>query len=147
MKHVFRLGGAILLATALSLVPFNPPIDFFSTFYTVIGIFFSIGYSIVLGFDFSAIQNVELVSRIRQNIRGVVRSFVAYFFLSTTLFLFSGKFGCREVRIGSVSFSVGMFIIGLFTYFLAFIIFNYSILQKLKDQLSDDIRLRLSEKD
>lgn len=140
MKHLARAALVLLASVVVSLLDFAIPQEIYSTFYTVIGIFFSIGFSIVIGFDVSNVTNQEFVTKVRRGLAPVTRTFIVYFIVATSLFLVSGPYGCRFVMMGPVRISVGVFIVFSFVYILVYMIYNFIMLQKMKDDIGDHIR-------
>lgn len=142
MKHLARVAIVLLASVVVSLVDLSISQEVYNTFYTVIGIFFSIGFSIVIGFDLSNVENLDFIAKVRRNLIPVTRTFIVYFAMATMLFLVSGPYGCHIMMAGPVKISIGVFIVISFVYILVYMIYNFTRLQKMKDEIGDHLRSR-----
>lgn len=140
MKHLARAVIVLFASVIASLIDLSISQEIYNTFYTVIGIFFSIGFSIVIGFDLSDVENSEFVAKVRRSLVPVTRTFVTYFAVATVLFLLACSYGDRFVMVGPVRISVGIFVIFSFVYILVYMIYNFTRLQKTKDEIADHLR-------
>lgn len=139
-RFIFGLGiivvaTAIVHACNISVLP-----AFASTVFTIIGIFFSIGYSSALSFDYRAIENDEYALRIRGEVKKVTRSF------TLALFLAAGAF-CVLSFIDNNSFFIGLPVIMIknlcgmtLLYILFYLVYNFYRLERFKYDLDDKIR-------
>lgn len=146
-----QLGsGAViifLLSIVFSMLPISiaPNTAYYNTVFTVIGIFYSIGYSIALGFDYCKIENKDYAFRIRSEVKRVIHSFTANLSFAAVLFIlinFIGASGPNQLvlQYGWFRLSVDIFFAVSLTYILGYLVYNFFRLQKLKDDLDDKIR-------
>lgn len=142
MKHLARAAIVLLASIVVSFVDLSISQEIYNTFYTVIGIFFSIGFSIIIGFDLSNVENPDFVVKVRKGLAPVTRTFIAYFSAATALFLVSGPYGCLVLEAGPIHVSVGVFIVLSFVYILVYMIHNFTRLQRMKDDIGDHLRSR-----
>lgn len=146
MKHILRAILVLAGSALASLLPITFAPAFTTTLYTIIGIFFSIGYSIVIGFDLAEVTNGKLVKRIRERLKYIERSFVVYFGIATGSFFLADQHPC-PVKIGHYQYSFMMLSVVSSFYILAYLIVNYSLMQKLKDEIADKLREKRITKD
>ncbi len=142
----------VVLPVLLSSVPIkiNPIPEFYNTVFMVIGIFYSIGYSIALGFDYSKIENENYFSQIRSEVRSVSKSFtkslIVALIVYTATIIFNSAYSDEILRYNIFSqksffkFSPNLFFAVILVYILCFLVYNFFSLQKLKDKLDDKIR-------
>lgn len=60
---------------------------FASTLYTISGIMFSVGASMIVTFNLSGIKNQDFLVRIRQNLCDVKKSFIFYFLVASISYI------------------------------------------------------------
>lgn len=139
-RHILRFGFTVIISGIFSLfsVDFAPSV--FNTLYTVIGIFFSIGYSIVIGFDLSSVTDESVLLRIRQRLKSVEQTFIGYFVVATLAFFLADQRPC-PFRIGAYSFSWEILAVFTSLYIILHQVVNFTILQKMKENLIDHLRV------
>jgi len=146
MRHLFRIIAVVGVSAILSVFQISFAQSFFNTLYTIIGIFFSIGYSIVIGFDFSEMTNEKLVTSLRRNLKTIERSFIVYFGISTIAFFISDQRPC-PITIKGYQFSFLALSASVSVYIIIYLVVNFSRLQKLKNEISDLMRKDKSSSD
>ena len=139
MRYAVRLIAVFAVTALASLFSFSPQPFFFSTLFTVVGIFFSIGFSIVIGFDFSAITNDSLVKGLRRRLKQIEHSFTIHFAIATGAFFLADQ-NPKPITIKGFCFSFIALSVVSSLYILIYLIVNFSRLQRLKDEVSDLIR-------
>lgn len=139
MKHVARAFIVIFLSLLAALLKWVPDNTLFNTLFTVNGIFFSIGYSVIISFDLSQVTNRFLLTPIKENLKKLETSFLVYFSIAVAAFLLAGKFpGPLQIREFALYLDT---VNGVFSVFVLFyFVLNYRKLQKLKDEIGDKIR-------
>lgn len=128
----------VLLVTILfSSIGLEPKEKFVTTLYTVIGIIFSILFSLSISFNLDKITNKNFLNKCRNEIYYVQRQFIVYFVVATlTVFFQDYSFSYSYKFISFTSKSLYSVII-LFLVF--YFIINFKNLQKLKDKITDKI--------
>lgn len=128
----------VLLVTILfSSIGLEPKEKFVTTLYTVIGIIFSILFSLSISFNLDKITNKNFLNKCRNEIYYVQRQFIVYFVAATlTVFFQDYSFSYSYKFISFTSKSLYS-VIMLFLVF--YFIINFKNLQKLKDKITDKI--------
>jgi len=122
-----------------------PNTAYYNTVFTVIGIFYSIGYSIALGFDYSKIENKEYALRIHSEVKYVIHSFTVNLSFAAVLFILINfiigtSSPSSPLQYGRFRLSFDILFAVSLTYILAYLVYNFFRLQKFKDALDDKIR-------
>lgn len=89
-KQLIKSAAIIFtLSTVFSIIPASIALNaaYYNTVFTVVGIFYSIGFSIALGFDYSRIENKKYAFRIRSEVKHVIHSFTASLSFAAVLFI------------------------------------------------------------
>lgn len=149
-----RLIIIILLAIGASFLESFPDDLLLSTFFTVASIFFSIGLSIIVTFDFDKIENAIAYEDIKNNINKIRNSFLRFFASIVFAYLFGSYLMQSESQINIVknlimytmpslmdySIKICQFITNLmFSTILisiCYFIINFIEMQKLKDAIN-----------
>lgn len=135
-RLLFAISVIISLTFLFSFFRINIAVSFCSTIFTVIGIFYSIGYSIALCFDYSKIENDEYAIRIRKEVKKITHSFSLNLFMGALIFIIYSIFG------GSMIFSISVSVICAISlaYILFYLVYNFFRLERFKYDLDDKIR-------
>lgn len=135
-----------VFTASLGYFPLTPSSDFCNTIFTVIGIFYSIGYGIVLNFDYSKLKNDELTNRIQKEVNHVGNFFHLYFLLALAFFsvltylLRQDGVVLGVLRYGNFVFSFPLFFTISMLLILLSLLYNFKQLQNLKENLNNKIR-------
>lgn len=135
-----RILGIIALTLFFSFIPLYVDKDIFSALFTVTGILFPIGISIIIGFDLRDILHEPTVARFKRTLNGIQKSFVIHFALSTILFLLSGAIVGKIFTWKFLVLSLPAFFCALFLYIIIYLVYNFIELQNLKHDIDDRIR-------
>jgi TRAP-type uncharacterized transport system fused permease subunit len=139
MKRIIRFIAILIVSALAGFIKWIPDSLVNNTLFTINGIFFSIGYSVIIGFDLSGVTEKTTLKLIKQNQRTIEKSFLEYFSLATISFLAFGK--CQyDFKIKNYSLSVDTILCILSLFALFYFIINYRELQKLKEAINDRIR-------
>lgn len=136
MKRLLAyLFASIALAIALSLCTgVSVPEKMLSTFYTVAGIIFSVGMSLIVLPKTDGVANAKIRKAIRLSYMRVRDLFMYWFGLDTILFILAeGNFWSKLHAFFNIW--CGIFMI----FSLAYYIYNFMSLQKLGEQIEDQI--------
>jgi len=144
MKTAIRFIVVLLLTIIISSVWDTRPDDFFmSTIYTVTGIIFSIGLSLIVTFSFHGLKNKAYINHLRKNLFYIRQSFIVYFSIATICYILDKYIG-KECFFKTffnydikLSFSI-LFCLLIF-YAIIYFIVNLLAIQKLNNDLFDKI--------
>lgn len=119
----------------------NLNIDFINIqdiLFTVIGIVFSVGYSVIIGFSLSGIKNEEYLNSFRKDLNNISIAFIIYFMLSILVYILSKiDFGLTFINI---------FCVLTLIYIIIFLIYNFHRLQETKMQIEDRLQKENNKK-
>lgn len=136
-KIIIRIMFVLLVTILFSSIGLEPKEKFVTTLYTVIGIIFSILFSLSISFNLDKITNEKFLNKCRNEIYYVQRQFIFYFVAATlTVFFQDYTFSYSYKFISFTSKSLYS-VIMLFLVF--YFIINFINLQKLKDKITDKI--------
>ncbi len=136
-KIIIRIMFVLLVTILFSSIGLEPKEKFVTTLYTVIGIIFSILFSLSISFNLDKITNKNFLNKCRNEIYYVQRQFIVYFVAATlTVFFQDYSFSYSYKFISFTSKSLYS-VIMLFLVF--YFIINFKNLQKLKDKITDKI--------
>lgn len=136
-KIIIRIMFVLLVTILFSSIGLEPKEKFVTTLYTVIGIIFSILFSLSISFNLDKITNKNFLNKCRNEIYYVQRQFIFYFVAATlTVFFQDYSFSYSYKFISFTSKSLYS-VIMLFLVF--YFIINFKNLQKLKDKITDKI--------
>jgi len=79
VKHAIRILTVLVFSFLAALVEWVPDGALFNTIFTVNGIFFSIGYSVIISFDLSQVTNKIVLDAIKESLKKLETSFLVYF--------------------------------------------------------------------
>ena len=133
---------AILLSTFKIIYPNNALL---STLYTVCGIMFSIGLSLIVTFNLSNIRNKNYLNTIKNNLKYIRNSFMWYFAIATLAFISENYLPAENLNLYIFQTAKGIqlswwfifFVLILFAIF--YFIVNFIALQKLNADIYDKI--------
>lgn len=108
---------------------------FINTIYTISGIMFSIGMGVICTFSPDKIKNIQLFSRVKENIITVRNSFLFYFALVSFFYLlcllcsnFEKTIFISDIKL---VFNLSVFLLGQIILSIIFFITNFLEIQKL----------------
>jgi hypothetical protein len=139
-RFIFALCIIIILTLIISTFKITFLPSFYATIFTVIGIFYSIGYSISLGFHYNKIENEEYALRIRKEVKKVIHSFTFNLFMAALLFIVNSILPDYRFAAGLFSFYPNVFCGLALMYILFYLVYNFLRLERFKEQLDDKIR-------
>lgn len=144
MKTAIRFIVLLLLTIIISSVWDTRPDDFFmSTIYTVTGIIFSIGLSLIVTFSLHGLKNKSYINHLRKNLFYIRQSFIVYFSIATLCYIldkYIGKeFFSKTIFNHDVKFSFSILFCLLIFYAIIYFIVNLLAIQKLNNDLFDKI--------
>lgn len=113
--------------------------DFFmNTLYTVLGIMFSIGIGLVVTFDMRGLVKKNIIQKIRNNLNFVRNSYIKYFTISTIFYILE-KYFRTNVPINLYGFNLSVFTLSVIIFSIAYCIYNFLKIQKLKEDIFDEL--------
>lgn len=145
-KILFKLIICLIIFFIISLLLSftnikNWNIDFINIqdiLFTVIGIVFSVGYSVIIGFSLSGIKNEEYLNSFRKDLNNISIAFIIYFMLSILVYILSKiDFGLTFINI---------FCVLTLIYIIIFLIYNFHRLQETKMQIEDRLQKENNKK-
>lgn len=144
MKATIRILVILFLTIILSSGWDMRPDDFFiSTIYTVAGIIFSVGLSLIVTFSLHGIKNKSYITRIRKNLYDIRFSFIGNFIIATIAYIFNNYIGSafytRTVLNIEIKFAFSILFSLMIFYAIAYFIVNMLAIQKLNNDLLDKI--------
>lgn len=144
MKCIYGFIASFIISTLLSYLFPLIHVDnaVLSSLYTVSGIMFSIGMSLLVTSNTTGVENDKIRNNIRENVILLRRNFILSFLLSTILYMSVFIFGKEEknpyIQCPFINYTL---ILSLFIlYTIAYYIFNFVSLQKLNNDIEDQIR-------
>lgn len=141
LKHIFLI---FLFSLIVSIFTDSLSIDIANTFFTIAGIFFSIGISQIMSFDLRDIADEKVYSDIIRNNERVRKSFFIYFFLSGICIAFLYIFEKSEIKIPKILctkfFSIKTFLVVTIIFVVINFLLNFLTLANNKDKLDKQIR-------
>lgn len=109
-----------------------------STLYSISGIMFSIGMSIIVTSSFTKIRNLKIRSRIHRSYNSVRNSYICYFLFVSILYMFQDSNQTyviyKELNL-NYSIFVGLCMILSITFFVV----NFIDLQRLNHQIEEEL--------
>lgn len=106
--------------------------------FMVIGIVFSVGYSVIIGFSLSGIKNEEYLNSFRKDLNNISIAFIIYFMLSILVYILS------KIDFGLAFISI--FFVLTLIYIIIFLIYNFHRLQETKIQIEDRLQKENNKK-
>jgi hypothetical protein len=154
MKRLFRDLIVLLLLLAILMSTFlDIGVDdfFMGTIYTVSGIMFSIGISILVTFNLQGIKKKSFIDKVRNNLNKVRNTFIYYFSFSTVFFILERSLRKSEKNIIVlydkdellIDISISFVVTILIFYSIFYFILNFLEVQKLNNQIFDHTNLHV----
>lgn len=144
LKHFFRIFAIFLSSFIISNFTDSLSIDIANTFFTISGIFFSIGISQIMSFDLRDITDEKIYSYIIKNNERVRRSFFLYFLLSGICITFLYVFEKSEIEIPKILctkfFNIKVILVVTIIFVVIIFLLNFLTLASNKDKLDEQIR-------
>ena len=147
MKRFYRDTIIVILAIISSIFIKIGVDDFFmGTIYTVSGIMFSIGISILVTFNLHGIKKKTFIDKIRANINRVRNAFIHYFVFSTIVFIterYLRKSSNNIIKIYqndslSIDLNFSFVVSFLIFYCIFYFILNFLKVQNLNNEIFDN---------
>lgn len=137
----------IILLTLVSLIigmlcsAFKISIDTFviTTLYNAICIVFSVGMGLIVTFSLNGVKNPSIVKKIRFNIRSIRQKFIILFTLCTIFLIFEKYWPNITAFCINLKNFLHIFTIAFFTLSILYFIYNFTKIQKLRDDMFDKI--------
>lgn len=137
------LGSIAILLSTFKII--YPNSDLLSTLYTVCGIMFSIGLSLIVTFNLSNIRNKNYLTKIKRNLRYIRNSFMWYFTIATFAFIGESYLPTENLNLYVFQTNKGVllswwsiFLVAILFAIIYFII-NFLALQKLSTDIYDRV--------
>ena len=133
---------AVLLSTFKIICPNS---DLLSTLYTVCGIMFSIGLSLIVTFNLSNIRNKNYLTKIKSNLRYIRNSFMWYFTIATFAFICESYLPAENLNLYVFQTNKGILLSWWSIFFVAilfaiiYFVMNFLALQKLSTDIYDRV--------
>jgi len=139
---------AIFVSIILSIVPLTIPKPVLITLYGVVGIFFSVGMSLIISFNGGTIQNAEYRKEIRGDMHQIRKNFIWIFAICSLLYTIYFVIGDKQDAITTsiqltstythkLCWSVSLF--AFLVYSFVAILSNYIDIQKLYEDIEDKL--------
>ena len=137
--------GIVVITILLSYIPgLNPDTFFISTIYTVSGIIFSIGFSLIVTFNMGGAREKDFIERIRMKLHLIRASFLINFSFATAAYILNNYICLNKIWIISshnpkielnwpILFSLIIF------YSIIYFIIGLINLQKLNYMIFDEV--------
>jgi len=145
MKKIFF---AILVSIILSVVPITVPKPVLITLYGVVGIFFSVGMSLVISFNAGNIQNTDYRNEIRGGMHQIRQNFILIFTICSILYTAYFVLGDKQEAI-TTSIQItktytcelcwSLSLLAFLAYSVFAILSNYIDIQSLYEDIEDRI--------
>lgn len=142
-KHLILFLILLIVVTFISTICESHPIntECINTIYTVSGIMFSIGMSVICSMNLSSIKNPSIYNTIRENINGVRNTYLLYFGVVTGMYLILQIIPKTKYKWPVFSFSVSLDFSYLCITFnllsILYFIVNFIEIQKLHFEIVD----------
>lgn len=144
MKIAVRLCVIVILSIIVSSVWDSHPDEFLiQSIYTVAGIIFSIGLSLVVTFSMHGLKKKSYISDIRRSLLDIRKSFISYFAASTIFLIINNYIGStvlsKEMLGIKIELSISILSCFVILYTIIYFITNMILLQKLNNDLFDKL--------
>ncbi|MGL5228589.1 MAG: hypothetical protein ACRC77_10425 [Bacteroidales bacterium] len=113
-----------------------------SILYTISGIMFSVGLSVVATFNMQGVVNPDFVRQIRKILSGLLNKFIIYFIISSAAALCEmilSEMSRSIISIGKIKINISVFCIMTILYSVAYFIVNFRAIYRLNAELFDEI--------
>lgn len=134
---------AFIIGSILSmLIKFEASEFLLSTIFNVSGIMFSVGIGLIATFNMNGLKNPKIIKSIRIDLSIVRNMFIVYFTI-TTISLIIGKLlidkKISTITLKGITIDVSFAICFTMIFCIAYFIYNFFQLQKLNDQIYDNL--------
>lgn len=149
LAHNCKRTIVILAMTFLTyLFGFIPDTNILSTLFTVLSIFISIGFSVIISFDLSSIKNDFLYKKILSNLREIRKNYIYYFSIIVISYVFYPRFIslCNENKILFYNIEIDLqqlvsdLVFSLMVFGIIYYIYNFYSLQSLREEIAEELR-------
>ena len=137
---------AAVVCLVLSIVPIVVKDGTLTIFYALVGVIFSVGMSLIISFNGSAIENAELRAEIRTNVHDIRNNFLTVFLVCSALYcvysLLSENLQVIKIKPYegiSIHFTWSFSVLLFHIYSMIALISNYIDIQKLYEGIEDRI--------
>lgn len=150
---MFQLKDILVLLFAVTLSLFFKWYlnDYYmNTLFNILGIMFSIAMGLLITFNLQGIKNKRFIV-LRSNIKEVRHSYIKYFAFSTLFYLLEKylrdkgsnlyAFSIREI---SITINFSLITVVILVYSIIYFIINFIAMQKLNDNLYDEVNSKNS---
>lgn len=134
----------VILLLGFIPVLINPEI--ISTIYSVIGIMFSIALSLIVTFNLQGIKSMSSIKSIRYKLKSLRKKHIVNFSIDTLLYILSTMIDKKGVNLISFSLNsldikmnIQLIIVGLLISSIFYYILNFIDVQKLNDQIFNEL--------
>ncbi|WP_178161467.1 hypothetical protein [uncultured Haemophilus sp.] len=145
MKIIVQLIVAILLSFSICNVSdYRPSVATLNTLYTVSGILFSVGLSLVISIKPDGMRNENYIDTIRKSINNVRNHFLVEFFVITFLYI---CFSSPEMAIMelikkeeiTLKFDLFLYTWAMLIFSIPYIMYGFLSIQKLNNDIFDKV--------
>lgn len=145
-KWIIRIGVFVSILLVLAFFDVSCNEDMKATIFTITGIMFPIGISVLVSVDLSGIGNRSTLKLLRSKINKIEKLFAVLFVIATGIYILSGIFR-RPISIKWFSFHLDTISIEFNLFVIYYYIVNYQGIIKLKNEITDTIQAekRLAE--
>ncbi|WP_295154304.1 hypothetical protein [uncultured Brachyspira sp.] len=112
--------------------------------FTVIGILFSVGYSIIIGFSLRDIKNEKYINRFKTNLNNISITLSVYFTTSIIIYMISKLEILKDFD--NIYFFIKIYSTLILSYIILFLTYNFYIIQKTKLQIEEQITKEINIK-
>lgn len=140
MRIIYRAIFVSLFSLCLYFLNIKLEQDVISTLYTVSGIMFSVGISLVISFRLSEITNEQFLQQCSLNLKNIRNNFIIYFFVSTLLYLSSSYLSKLDVKLIIIVDLFLSFISALIFFIIVYFVLNFLEVNKLQEDIAKKIR-------
>ena len=150
MKRIIIAASVCLL---LSIIPLQVKDATLTIFYGLIGVIFSVGMSLIISFNGSAILNKDFKDEIRSNVHEIRNNFLFIFLLCSALYVVYSLLPERWQLLKwnpsdniSIHFTWSLSVLLYHIYSMIALISNYIEIQRLYEDIEDRIAKELKQK-
>lgn len=147
-----RLIIAVIVCLLLSIIPLQVKDTTLTIFYGLIGVIFSVGMSLIISFNGSAILNKEFKEEIRGNVHEIRNNFLFIFLICSALYVVYSVLPnswqllkWKPTESISIHFTWSLSVFLYHIYSMIALISNYIEIQKLYEDIEDRIAKELNQ--
>lgn len=130
----------ISITTSFFFPDFNPGDGAVSTLYTISGIMFSIGMSLIVTSSAAGVKNTRIRNGIRKEIHKVRNHFIECFVLISILYILLCSAADKHSIItiyGNISLKYSHLLVFVIAYSIVYFVWNFLAIQRLNYQIED----------